>query len=950
MRNYKYTILVGKIILILIVVVTACQSDAPDKDLFALDLPIWTRKTTLDEPMVVFFRHKIETETLLKDVQIHIFADTRYEVWFDGVWVGRGPARFSQTFREYDVYHLGRLEAGQHLVAVMVQWAPNIRRSESATPFLMAHLQATTVMGKVKILASTEKEWLTHVPDAWQQNAAPVDISGLIGPTELLDLRLLPKDWNQPDFKDKSWRVAKIQNDLLENGVQQEEIVYRPRSIPQLANIPIRITVQDSGLLSPDHSIGELLSSDTNPYSLQISALLPTIFTLETLSNTQSSPISVTLDGNQLDWQVIGPRRPDVNQASIQLSSGAHWLSFSNIPSSGFAFAVSNKNVKFTNFPFQQGIHAGRRLLLSEPISASGQVDVSPGEHGITAIFTTLPAYLVLDLGRTTYGRLQADVNGPSGSVVDIGWDERLRTEALRPLPYPGSLYPEWNQVDSWILDGKSRMITTIDARAGRYILIAVWGTGSVELKNIQVLEESYPVMQVGSLHTSDPLLDKIWQVGVDSLHPNMTDAYTDTPWRERGLWWGDAYVENLVNQVAFGDTLLMRRDIDLMSDALSRDTSPGLVPNNDNQHILDYTMLWVDNVADYLQQTGDLSLIKETYPAIEQFMSYLETLQNPETGLLDLPIENWSRTAYIGSVGFDSRYGQSTALNSIYYNTLMEASSIAEQLDDATLAAKWRHMATQVLVSVNRLLYLPEKHRYLSSIYEGDRIAPSPHAQALPLAYGLVPESGMNLVADSLVEILSNDPSQSNIQPYEMFWVLDALGQAGHITQALDIIRLYYGYLLDRGATTWWENFNADQSQSASFSHGWGGSPTWFLTKYVLGASESSLNHWQVRPAFDSLSFASGSLPIGKNNLEVNWFNLDCGTIHLTVASDKLTQGDVILSKVNSDLRIVLDGELVWLAGKPLVSQVTNDENQIKIALPGGKHNLEMQWTCQNR
>lgn len=65
---------------------------------------------------------------------MHIFADTRYEVWLDGVWVGRGPARFSKLRHEYDSLPLGTITPGEHLLAIQVQWSPNSRRSESSTP------------------------------------------------------------------------------------------------------------------------------------------------------------------------------------------------------------------------------------------------------------------------------------------------------------------------------------------------------------------------------------------------------------------------------------------------------------------------------------------------------------------------------------------------------------------------------------------------------------------------------------------------------------------------------------------------------------------------------------------------------------------------------------------------------------------------------------------------
>jgi hypothetical protein len=39
----------------------------------------------------------------------------------------------------------------------------------------------------------------------------------------------------------------------------------------------------------------------------------------------------------------------------------------------------------------------------------------------------------------------------------------------------------------------------------------------------------------------------------------------------------------------------------------------------------------------------------------------------------------------------------------------------------------------------------------------------------------------------------------------------------------------------------------------------------------------------------------------------------------------------------------------MIWNAGKPLISQVKNEADEIIIALPGGKYELEMLYTCHD-
>lgn len=951
-------------------------------DPFASDAPIWLDGSTPPMPEVGLFRNSFHLLQPAQSSELHIFADTRYEVWLDGKWVGRGPARFLVDQREYDIFPLGTLVPGEHLVAVLVQWAPNNRRSESVAPLLIAHAQGDLGAGMTLLTSTTSSsQWKCLRADAWRSDAWPVDTRGLIGPTELLDLRRLPGDWNQPGFVDEAWAPAVvrsldartaflrlvarvdpihqpvIKSDAipLESGSRSNslgEFAYAPRSIDLLVNVPILTTLFDAGLLSPGYVLGELSATESGSFDLKFLALEPADLNLELLAAAAPPVGFMKVDDRKLAWQAAGVERPDVLLASIPLVPGAHTLSFKGVPAQGVTFSLSRSGMAYAEIPFEQGSHAGRRLLLAKTVSNPSQVSLSLTSQGLGLEFATLPSYVVLDLGRAVHGRLLVQVSAPAGSILDIGWDERLWTSARRPLPYPGSLYPQWNQVDSWILDGAPRWLSTIDARSGRYIMIAAWGPGPVRITDIRVLEERYPLTQVGSFHSSDPLLDLIWQVGVDTLTPNMTDSYTDTPWRERGFWLGDAWVEYQVNRVAFGDTGLIRRGLRQAATLIAKDVAPGLVPNNNGLHMLDYSMLWVHTLADYLHDTQDDDLSVEMLAPVRRLMSHLASHENPLTGLLDLPQDGWGTTGYIDSRGYYSRYGQSAAFNALYYATFLRAAEVAERAGDVESAAGWRARSVTLKEQINQALYSGEQDRYATHIYAGEVYSPTLHAQAWPLAYGVTPEGKSAMVAEALLEMISPDPAAPNVGTYGMAWVLEGLGEAGYVPQALDIIRKYYGHMLDAGASTWWESFDADAYPQNSFSHGWAASPTWFLTTYVLGARLTRLDSWLVKPAFDSIDYASGDLPLHDGVLSVAWERSSCpdgqpGEIRLSLAAPQSTHGEVIFPDLGPGLTITLDHQAVWQDGVALVSDAFAEAGNIHLPLGGGSHQIEASQAC---
>jgi alpha-L-rhamnosidase len=225
-----------------------------------------------------------------------------------------------------------------------------------------------------------------------------------------------------------------------------------------------------------------------------------------------------------------------------------------------------------------------------------------------------------------------------------------------------------------------------------------------------------------------------------------------------------------------------------------------------------------VQSLHDYVQFTGDELILDQLYPVLKQFLSYLTQYENPSTGLLDIPSGEWWETALIDWQGETSRSGQSTALNALYYHTLLSAANLADVFSQSSDAAIWRKRAEEIEQQVNSHLFLPDQDRYIASILSEKELPPTPHAQAWPLACDLVPPENTAAVAKSLEELLPN------VGVYGMFWVLEGFGHSRDIPLALEIIKTRYGQMLALGATTWWEGFSSHLNYSASLSHAWGG------------------------------------------------------------------------------------------------------------------------------
>ena len=55
-----------------------------------------------DKRVFVGFRKEIELDDEVEELEVHIFADSRYLLWVNGEYVHRGPCRFDPVGPEYD--------------------------------------------------------------------------------------------------------------------------------------------------------------------------------------------------------------------------------------------------------------------------------------------------------------------------------------------------------------------------------------------------------------------------------------------------------------------------------------------------------------------------------------------------------------------------------------------------------------------------------------------------------------------------------------------------------------------------------------------------------------------------------------------------------------------------------------------------------------------------------
>lgn len=174
---------------------------------------------------------------------------------------------------------------------------------------------------------------------------------------------------------------------------------------------------------------------------------------------------------------------------------------------------------------------------------------------------------------------------------------------------------------------------------------------------------------------------------------------------------------------------------------------------------------------------------------------------------------------------------------------------------------------------------------------------------------------AGMLPAGKANSEVLASDPLR-DISTFYGYYVLQARAQAADHQGCLDVIRRYWGAMLDFGATTFWEDFNLDWTHNAaridelvppgkcdihadfgvycykglrhSLCHGWAAGPSAWLSEHVLGFRPLAPGCRQILidPHLADLQWARGSFPAPEGVVRVSHKRLENGRIETEVSA----------------------------------------------------------------
>jgi hypothetical protein len=477
---------------------------------------------------------------------------------------------------------------------------------------------------------------------------------------------------------------------------------------------------------------------------------------------------------------------------------------------------------------------------------------------------------LLLDYGQEVVGFTRLEVDAPTDTIIDWHNFEFIQPDGRR------NLAEGMNNSFRYVCREGYQTYQTFVRRGFRYSYLILRNLrGPVRLRRIEAMFNSYPQARRGSFASSDAQLDRIWLVGAHTLRCCAEDTYTDCPTYEQTHWVGDARNEALIDWAINGDPRLWYRCLEQAGESLER--SPLVeshVPSAWVDILPAWSFLWMRSCWEYALFTGDRERSRRLLRFVDRNVAGIEQHLNA-AGLFE--IRAWNMFDWAAMDTPDT--GIVTHQNCLAVHALGDAAHLADWLDESGLASRWRALAGSLVRAINEQLWSEAREAY-ADCRRGEQLSDVFSQQTQTVAYMSGVAAGGGEARERRCREVMRAPPNGFVRagsPFFEFFLLEAFQREARSQEFLDTIRRDWGFMVDAGATTFWEMWTHRQGRlTRSHCHGWSAAPTFFLSSYTLGVRPGGpgFSPVVVEPHPGNLTWCRGQMPTPLGDVEVQWEN----------------------------------------------------------------------------
>ena len=544
------------------------------------------------------------------------------------------------------------------------------------------------------------------------------------------------------------------------------------------------------------------------------------------------------------------------------------------------------------------------------------------------------PALVRIDFGRVSFGNLAVTLPEGTSARLKVHFGEAAENGRINRKP-PGTV--RYAVAESEVKGGGAVVIAPpADARNTKQpaavLTPAEWGVVlPFRWVEIEGWPDGVPVDGIvrrsgylkgwddsaASFRSSDPVLDRIWELCRYSIKATtFAGVYVDGD-RERIPYEADAYLNQLSHYAVEPDLQIARDTFDWLMEQPTWPTewAPHMVFMAHADWMHSGETEWLKPRFDalrakmLLERVGDDGLVRSNEK------------QRTRDDIVDWPMGE--RDGYV-------RTEVNTVVNAFHLAALERMAKMAAALGRDGEAREYRERFRKTLAVFHERLYMADKGMFRDGVGT-DHAAQ--HASLFPLAFGLVPIGEERRVARWVAS------RGMRCSVYAAQYLMEGLFLHGEDEAAMKLILAdgdrSWRHMVESGTTITWEAWDQKYKPNQDWNHAWGAAPANLLPRFVLGAEpiEPGWKRVLIRPCLSGLDEAAGRIPTPAGPLVIEWVMR--GSFGLKLELPDGVEARVELPAANRGAKAFVDERQVpaeWVDGRLVLTQPVSGKRKIVV------------------
>ncbi len=538
------------------------------------------------------------------------------------------------------------------------------------------------------------------------------------------------------------------------------------------------------------------------------------------------------------------------------------------------------------------------------------------------------PGVYVYDLGQNFAGVIRFKSQTPAGTAIVFRYAEivnpdhsiNVNTTAAGQIKHPGQGGPgapdvAW-QEDRYYSNGKGVEVFEPQFIFHGFRYVEVTGLPyKPSLDDLEGLVLHSDIRDISEFSCSNGLFNQIQHITEWAMLSNVFSVESDCPAREKFGYGGDmvtvseAYMNNFDMSTFYQKAV---RDFE-------RDSRPSggmteCAPDNSiNERGLErgtgpvgWTLAHPFLLYQLYKYYGNEDIVREQYPALKKLVDFYHE-RTPDNLIMD----------GIGDHNSVDERPRPVSATSAYYHHVIILAEFARLLGKDEDAKKYSQLAEEIKKAfIDK--FVDQKTGEVFTGYEA--------CQVFALYYDLLPDNLRRKAMQKLLdEIVIDRQGHMTTGIFSTKMMLNYLSDHGRDDISFLMLNQKdfpgYGYMIDNGATTLWENWDIQEHDSKN--HPMFGSVSEWFYKSVLGIqqSENSVAYSDIviRPSIvGDLTWAKGSIHTVRGKICSSWWRFG-DDIHLEVTIPANTTATIHVPVIGNALPDIYEGNtLVVSKGEP--------------------------------